>query len=32
MDFPRVGVPLNLFLWIRASVLIPIFWPLVVKP
>lgn len=32
MDFPRVGVPLNLILWIAASVLIPIFWPLVVKP
>jgi di/tricarboxylate transporter len=32
MDFPRVGVPLNLILWITASVLIPIFWPLVVKP
>lgn len=26
-DFPRVGVPLNLVLWILASILIPIFWP-----
>jgi di/tricarboxylate transporter len=26
-DFPRVGVPLNLILWIVASILIPIFWP-----
>ncbi len=26
-DFPRIGVPLNLILWMTASVLIPIFWP-----
>ena len=26
-DFPRVGVPLNLILWIVASILIPILWP-----
>tara|TARA_R110000850_G_scaffold176981_2_gene302877 strand:- start:1361 stop:3229 length:1869 start_codon:yes stop_codon:yes gene_type:complete len=26
-DFPRVGVPLNLILWVVASVLIPLFWP-----
>lgn len=32
MDFPRVGVPLNLILWITASALIPIFWPFVAKP
>jgi di/tricarboxylate transporter len=28
-DFPRVGVPLNLILWLTASVLIPYFWPFV---
>ena len=32
MDFPRIGVPLNLILWITASVLIPIFWPFVARP
>ena len=32
MDFPRVGAPLNLILWVAASVLIPIFWPFVAKP
>lgn len=32
VDFPRVGVPLNLALWIAASILIPIFWPFVPKP
>jgi len=26
-DFPRVGVPLNLILWIVASFLIPMIWP-----
>ncbi len=26
-DFLRVGVPLNLTLWVLASILIPIFWP-----
>ena len=26
-DFPKVGVPLNLMLWIVASILIPMFWP-----
>ena len=32
MDFPRIGVALNLILWITASVLVPIFWPFVAKP
>ena len=31
-DFPKVGAPLNLILWIVASVSIPIFWPFVAKP
>ena len=31
-DFPKVGAPLNLILWVAASVLIPIFWPFVPKP
>ncbi len=26
-DFPRVGVQLNLILWVVASLLIPVFWP-----
>lgn len=26
-DFPRVGIPLNLVLWVVASLLIPFFWP-----
>ena len=26
-DFPRIGVPLNLILWVVASMLIPILWP-----
>jgi len=26
-DFPKVGVPLNLILWIVASFLVPLFWP-----
>lgn len=28
-DFPRVGAPLNIILWIAASILIPLFWPFV---
>jgi di/tricarboxylate transporter len=31
-DFPRVGAPLNLILWVTASLLIPVFWPFVSKP
>jgi len=31
-DFPRVGAPLNLILWITASILIPCFWPFVARP
>ncbi|MBT0959872.1 SLC13 family permease [Denitromonas iodatirespirans] len=27
-DFARLGVPMNLLLWLAASVLIPVFWPL----
>ncbi len=32
MDFPRVGAPLNLILWLTASLLIPHFWPFIAKP
>jgi len=28
-DFTKVGLPLNLILWGVATVLIPLFWPLV---
>ena len=31
-DFPKIGAPLNILLWIAASILIPIFWPFVPKP
>ena len=27
-DFARLGIPLNLMVWISASALIPLFWPL----
>ena len=27
-DFIRIGIPLNVILWIVASLLIPVFWPL----
>ena len=32
VDFPRIGVPLNLILWVAASLLIPYFWPFVPRP
>ncbi|MBL8658608.1 MAG: SLC13 family permease [Rhodospirillales bacterium] len=28
LDFTKIGLPLNIILWIVASVIIPIFWPL----
>jgi di/tricarboxylate transporter len=28
MDFVRVGLPLNVLMWIIASLIIPLFWPL----
>lgn len=28
-DFARLGIPLNVVVWLTASVLIPLFWPLV---
>jgi di/tricarboxylate transporter len=28
LDFTKVGLPLNLLVWLMASFLIPIFWPL----
>jgi di/tricarboxylate transporter len=28
-DFARMGVPMNILTWLSASVLIPLFWPLV---
>jgi di/tricarboxylate transporter len=27
-DYFRIGIPLNLLMWLIASVLIPRFWPL----
>ena len=27
-DFMRIGIPLNLILWVVASFVIPLFWPL----
>jgi di/tricarboxylate transporter len=32
VDFPRVGLPLNLILWVTASLLIPYFWPFAIRP
>jgi di/tricarboxylate transporter len=26
-DFPRVGIPLNIIVWVVACTLIPILWP-----
>ena len=28
MDFVRIGVPLNILMWITATLVIPLFWPL----
>jgi di/tricarboxylate transporter len=28
MDFIKVGLPLNLILWVAATFIIPLFWPL----
>jgi di/tricarboxylate transporter len=30
-DFPKIGVPLNVILWIVGSILVPIWWPFVPK-
>ena len=29
MDFVKIGLPMNVLLWITATIVIPIFWPLV---
>ncbi len=29
MDFVRIGLPMNILLWVTATIVIPIFWPLV---
>lgn len=31
-DFLRLGLPLNLIVWLLASLLIPLFWPLIPTP
>jgi di/tricarboxylate transporter len=28
MDFVRIGVPLNIIMWVAATLVIPLFWPL----
>ena len=30
-DFPKIGLPLNIILWLAASILIPLFWPFVAR-
>ena len=29
MDFVRIGLPMNILMWITATIVIPMFWPLV---
>jgi len=31
VDFLRVGIPMNIVLWVAATVVIPLFWPLTAK-
>ena len=31
-DFMKVGIPLNILLWLVATAVIPLFWPLVPAP
>src|SRR3546814_137506 len=31
VDFLRVGIPMNIVLWTAATVVIPVFWPLLPK-
>ena len=30
-DFTRIGLPLNIILWILCTLLIPVFWPFALK-
>ncbi len=32
LDFVRIGLPMNILLWLTATLVIPIFWPLVPWP